>query len=83
MAGAHAWHAQPEAAPGHTSAVAMGLRMALLQNQMDVEVGTVASDLARVQRDHDQLMQQYPPPRRRRVTAAALDANFGAEEESS
>ena len=48
---------------------ATGLRMALLQIQMDVEVRTVAPDLARVAQAHDQLVQQHPPPsasRRRR-----------------
>ena len=36
LAGAQAWHAQAEAAHRPMSAVATGLCMALLQNQMDV-----------------------------------------------
>ena len=40
------------------SPVATGLRMALLQNQMDVEVGTVAPDLSRVAQAHEKLVQQ-------------------------
>ena len=35
------------------SAVATGLRMALLQNQMEMAAGIVAPDLAKGQRDHD------------------------------
>ena len=64
------WHAQAK----QMSAVATGLCMALLQNQMDVEVGTVAPELGRVAQAHEQLVQQYPP---HRLTAALLDANFG------
>ena len=43
-------------------AVATGMRMAVLQNQIDVEVRTVASDMARVTQADDVLVQQYPPP---------------------
>ena len=47
---------------------------------MDLEVGTVTPDLARGQLNCKQLLQQYPP---RRLMAAALDAKFGTEEQSS
>ena len=74
----HRW-----AAHGHMSAVTTGLRMALLQNQMDVEVGMVAPDLARVAQARDQLVQQSPPPPPHRLTAVALDGNFGVKEQIS
>ena len=62
LAVAQAWHVQAEAVHGQMSAVATGLPMALLQKQMDMEVGRVAPDLANVPAAHNQLMQQPPPP---------------------
>ena len=62
LAGVHAWHAQAKAAHGPISAVAKGLRMVLLQGNMEMEVWTVAADLGKVQQSHVQLVQQSPPP---------------------
>ena len=80
LAGEQAWHPQAEAVHGQMSAVATGLRMALPQNQMDVEAGTGAPNMTRVAQAHNGLVQQYAP---QRLTAATSDANFGAEEQSS
>ena len=63
------------------SAIATGLRVALLRNKMEVEVGIVAPNAARVRRDPTSSCSSPPPPHR--LTAAAVGANFGAEEESS
>ena len=64
------------------SAVATGLRMALPQNEMDVEVGAAAPELAKAAQAHAQLVQHYPPPPHR-LTALALHANFWVEEQRS
>ena len=73
LAGSQAWHAQNEAAAGHMSAVATGLRMAMMTRGQAVEVAHLAPDLARVTAAHEELGRQYPPYR---LTAAAMDVNF-------
>ena len=55
------------------SAVATGLRMALLATGQTVEMANVAPDLARVTAAHEDVGRQYPP---HRLTAAAMDASF-------
>ena len=80
LAGSQAWHAQAEAAAGQMSAVATGLRMALLAGGQSVEVATVAPDLARVIAAHEDAGRQYPP---HRLTAAAMDASFAEAVEQS
>ena len=62
LAGVKAWHAQAEAAEGHMSAVATGVRTALLQAKMEVEVGTLAPDLGRVEQAHVQVVERLPFP---------------------
>ena len=42
LAGAQVWHARAEATRGQMSAVATGLRMMLVPQSMQVEVGTIA-----------------------------------------
>ena len=56
------------------SAVATGLRMALLGSGEAVEVAHVAPDLARDTAAHEELGRQYPPSHR--LTSAARDASF-------
>ena len=79
LAGAQAWHAQAEwhpqaeACAGQMSAVLTGLRMALLVSGQQVEVDTVAPDVAKVSAAHDVVGRQYPP---HRLTSAAMDASF-------
>ena len=62
LAGAQAWHAQIEAAHRKMSAVATGLRVAILQAKMKVGVGTVPPNLGRVEQAHVQLVECQPPP---------------------
>ena len=73
LAGAQAWHAQAEACAGHMSAVSTGLRMAMLASGQQVEVDTVAPNMAGVSAAHDDVRRQYPPYR---PTLAAMDPSF-------
>ena len=74
VAGAQAWHAQAEACAGHMSALSTGLRMAMLTSGQQVEVDTVAPDMARVSAAHEDVCRQSPPPPR--LTSAAMDPSF-------
>ena len=62
------------------SAVATGLRTALLHAKMEVEVGTVPPDVGSNEQGHVQLVERHTP---HGVTAVALDTNFGGQEQSS
>ena len=55
------------------SALLTGLRMAMLASGLQVEVDTVAPDMARVTAAHEDVRRQYPP---HRVTSSAMDAPF-------
>ena len=52
LAGAQVWHAQAEEALGRMWAVASGLRVALLQAKMEVEVGPVVPDMGWLEQAH-------------------------------
>ena len=81
FAGAQAWHAHAEAAPKQMSAVATGLRMALLTSCQAVGVAHVAPDLGQVTAAEEELGRQYLP---HHLTATPMDATyFEAVEQSS
>ena len=74
LAGAQAWHARADACAGQMSAVSTGLRMAMLASNQQVEVDTVAPDMARGSAAHEEERQQLPHPHR--LTSAAMDPSF-------
>ena len=43
------------------SAEAIGLHMMLVQQDMEVEVGTIAPEYVKVKQGHTRIADQYPP----------------------
>ena len=72
LAGAQAWHVWAEACARHMS-MSTGLRTAMLASGQQVEVDTMAPDMARVSAARQDVGRQYPP---HRLMSAAMDPSF-------
>ena len=73
LPGEQALHAQAETCAGQMSAVSTGPRMAMLASGQQVEVDTVAPNMARVTAAHKGVRRQYP---RHGLSSAEVDASF-------